>query len=59
LALKHLITMCKDLDLNIIVEQIETAYELDYCNKLNIDYGQGYYLARPVIPSSQKATYDI
>lgn len=55
LALKHLITLCKDLDLNIIVEQIETSYELDYCKALNIDLGQGYCLARPVIPNDMTA----
>ena len=59
LALKHLITMCKDLDLNIIVEQIETTYELDYCKVLNIDLGQGYCLARPVIPNDMTASYDV
>jgi len=58
LALKHLITMCKDLDLNIIVEQIETTYELEYCKALNIDLGQGYCLARPVIPKDMTASYN-
>lgn len=58
-ALKHLITMCKDLDLIIIVEQIETTHELEFCRSLNIDLAQGYCLARPKIPIEQDLVSEI
>jgi len=39
--------MCRSLGIPVILESVETAEELEVVRSLQIDYGQGYYFARP------------
>jgi EAL domain-containing protein (putative c-di-GMP-specific phosphodiesterase class I) len=39
--------MCHTLGIPVILENVETADELEIVKSLQIDYGQGYYFARP------------
>lgn len=39
--------MCRSLGVPVILESVETADELEVVRSLQIDYGQGYYFARP------------
>ena len=39
--------MCQSLGIPVILESVETADELEVVRSLKIDYGQGYYFARP------------
>jgi len=39
--------MCQTLGIPVILESVETADELEVVRSLKIDYGQGYYFARP------------
>lgn len=39
--------MCHTLGIPVILENVETADELEVVRSLQIDYGQGYYFARP------------
>lgn len=39
--------MCRSLGIPVILESVETADELEVVRSLQIDYGQGYFFARP------------
>ena len=39
--------MCRALGIPVILESVETAEELDVVKSLGIQFGQGYYFARP------------
>lgn len=39
--------MCRALGIPVILESVETADELEVVRSLQIDYGQGYFFARP------------
>jgi EAL domain-containing protein (putative c-di-GMP-specific phosphodiesterase class I)/ActR/RegA family two-component response regulator len=39
--------MCRSLGIPVILESVETVDELEVVRSLQIDYGQGYYFARP------------
>jgi EAL domain-containing protein (putative c-di-GMP-specific phosphodiesterase class I)/ActR/RegA family two-component response regulator len=40
--------MCHTLGIPVILENVETADELEIVKSLDIDYGQGYYFAKPL-----------
>lgn len=44
---KSLVIFCKDANIKLIAEGIETVEELTALIELGVDYGQGYYLKRP------------
>ena len=46
--LKHLIGLSKDLGFQIIAEGVETSEQLSILNKLQCNYIQGYYYAKPM-----------
>ncbi len=39
--------MCRMLNIPVILENVETADELEVVRSLQIDYGQGYFFSRP------------
>lgn len=43
----ELIAQCRDFDVQLLAEKVETAEELLICNELGFDLFQGYYLGRP------------
>lgn len=47
-ALRCTISMLKALDLEIVVEGVETKEQVDVCVSLGCDYLQGYYFSRPL-----------
>lgn len=46
--LGKLIEMCKEFEVKIVVEGIETIEQANRCEKLGADVGQGYYWYKPV-----------
>lgn len=51
------VTLAGETGANIVAEGIETAAELDTVRQLGIQYGQGYFIARPAPVSSLVRTY--
>ncbi len=45
---KAIVTLAHVLDMEVIAEGIEDAYQLDQLKLLNCEYGQGYYFAKPL-----------
>lgn len=56
IILSNTIRMLKDLNLQIVVEGVETAEQLDYITELNCDYIQGFYFSRP-LPKKEFASF--
>ena len=48
IILSNTIRMLKDLNLQIVVEGVETAEQLEYISGLHCDYIQGFYFSRPL-----------
>lgn len=46
-AVQSIVDFCKKSSIKVIAEGIETLEELKTLIHLNVDYGQGFYLARP------------
>ena len=46
-AVIAMIDFCRQAGISVIAEGIETEAELDTLIKIGVNYGQGYYLARP------------
>ncbi|WP_416306604.1 EAL domain-containing protein [Neptunicella sp. SCSIO 80796] len=44
---KRTIQLCKDLNIKILAEGVETQAEFDYLQHTGIDLYQGYYIAKP------------
>ncbi len=42
-----IVKFCREMDIALIAEGIETEAELDTLIRLGVNYGQGYYLGRP------------
>lgn len=47
---KHLTALCRELGARVVAEGIETADELSAILDVGVDYGQGYFFARPAYP---------
>lgn len=47
--IKHMIQFCKENDIKVIAEGIETKQEADVLKHLGVDFGQGYYFAKPSV----------
>lgn len=45
---KAIISMAKSLGMSVIAEGIETQWQFDFLNDLNCDFGQGYYMNKPL-----------
>ncbi len=45
--IRNLISYCKDRNIKVIAEGIETLTQLEKLMELGIDYGQGYYFSKP------------
>lgn len=48
IILKNTIRMLKELELNIVIEGVETEEQKNYVTSLGCDYCQGYYFSRPI-----------
>lgn len=49
--LRSIITLAKSLDLEVIVEGVETLAQMQLCQALGADILQGYYFSKPLIAS--------
>lgn len=45
---RTIVGLARNLDKKVVAEGIETVEQLDLLKALDVDYGQGYYFARPV-----------
>ena len=50
-AIKGLVALCHGLELDVVVEGVETKKESETLKLQNVDYFQGYYYSRPMISS--------
>lgn len=48
--LGSLVRLCSDMGAKVVAEGIETALELKIVVESGVDFGQGYYIARPAHP---------
>ena len=48
--LNAIISLAEALNISIIAEGIETAEQLKFLRDHQVEYGQGYYLSRPISP---------
>ncbi|RPJ81777.1 MAG: EAL domain-containing protein [Deltaproteobacteria bacterium] len=51
--LESLVTFCKQTNICMIAERLENLTEIELLVDMGIQYGQGYYLARPNFPKKQ------
>ncbi len=49
---RGLVAMANSLELNVVAEGIETAEQVEMCQKLNIQCLQGFFLSKPLSVSS-------
>ena len=49
--LRSIITLAKSLELEVIVEGVETLAQMQLCQALGADILQGYYFSKPLIAS--------
>ena len=48
--MRHIVHMCQDMGAKVVAEGIETREELMAMQRVGVDFGQGYLLARPAFP---------
>lgn len=46
--IKNLVRMCQDLDIKVVAERVETQAIATLLKSMDVDYGQGYYFAKPL-----------
>ena len=51
---KAIVQVCRDLEITVIAEGVETLDEFKYLNDLNIQYFQGYLFSKPSFESKAK-----
>lgn len=51
--LESLVSFCKQMNICMIAERLENLTEIELLVDMGIQYGQGYYLARPNFPKKQ------
>ncbi|WP_426358874.1 EAL domain-containing protein [Pseudocolwellia sp. HL-MZ19] len=54
--IETILLMAKKLSLRVVAEGIETQEQLDFLKALECDYGQGYFLGRPM-PANDFSTF--
>lgn len=52
-----IVAMAKALDLHILAEGIETQRELNFLHRAGCEYGQGFFMGRPMSASDIKSIY--
>ena len=55
---ESIVKFCREMNITLIAEGIETEAELDTLIRLGVDYGQGYYLGRPA-PEFEEPPQDL
>jgi EAL domain-containing protein (putative c-di-GMP-specific phosphodiesterase class I) len=48
MILKHIVALCRDMEIATIAEMIETREASDICRELGVTMGQGYLFAKPL-----------
>lgn len=48
IIVKNIINLCKDLNIKVIVEGVETKEQLDFYKEYNVDKIQGFYFSEPL-----------
>lgn len=46
--IKNLVHLCQDLDIQVVAERVETRELATMLKNMGVDYGQGYYFAKPM-----------
>ena len=55
---KTIIALANSLSLDIIAEGIETSAQLELLSQLGCTYGQGYYMAKPLVPADVECMFN-
>ena len=50
--IKAILNLARDLNMSVIAEGIETEYQFDLLKDLNCQFGQGYFIAKPMDPEA-------
>jgi EAL domain-containing protein (putative c-di-GMP-specific phosphodiesterase class I) len=53
-VVRSIITLARDLSLEVIAEGVETAVQFDFLKKLGCQGGQGFFIARPMAPEAAR-----
>ncbi|MFI3231116.1 MAG: EAL domain-containing protein [bacterium] len=48
IIIKHIVGMCKALNINVICEGIETLEQMRFLKNIGCEYGQGYIFSKPI-----------
>ncbi|MFZ5669238.1 MAG: EAL domain-containing protein [Pseudomonadota bacterium] len=55
---KHLVQLCKELQVKTVAEMVESAEVEDVVRKAGVDYGQGWYYGRPADRPEQAINHE-
>ncbi len=50
--IRHLVELAHELDIKVVAEGVEFAYQRDYLTELGCDQLQGFFMCRPVSPEN-------
>jgi EAL domain-containing protein (putative c-di-GMP-specific phosphodiesterase class I) len=53
--IQTIVTLAHTLDMDLIAEGVETENQLARLRKLNVEYGQGFYFAKPLDSAAAEA----
>jgi EAL domain-containing protein (putative c-di-GMP-specific phosphodiesterase class I) len=55
---KSVISLARDLNIDVVAEGVETADQLEYLRQISCDEVQGYLISRPVAEANVLALLD-
>ncbi|MCM1193233.1 MAG: EAL domain-containing protein [Butyrivibrio sp.] len=58
-ALRHTVTMMRDLEMDVVAEGVETAEQRDILKEMGCEYLQGYFFSKPVSEADFLAKLEI
>lgn len=56
--IRHVANLCKDLDVKMVAERIETEEEARLLRRIRVGYGQGYWFSKPLPKPEYKKDTD-
>jgi EAL domain-containing protein (putative c-di-GMP-specific phosphodiesterase class I) len=53
--IQAIVMLSRRMGVNVIAEGVETAYQLNTLKDLGCEYGQGYYVSKPLMSNDTRA----